>query len=304
LLLQPPSTGREYRGGYKAMVRPLTVAVTTKDREGHLAVLLTCLLLQTYEHFDIQINNNGEEFETGAVLDLIELHRNKREVKVISTKGLGIATARQKELENLSTKYALRIEDDIVMENDYLMNMMGEKREDATVWFSRVDNNVRVNPQGEPIDKTPPPLLDAVPDYTQDFDLEEQRSFAHFRYSFTCPVEVNYTTGVFFFEVEPYRQMVKYDKFFDDYVFLEDTDVNYGVVFNGGKIYFHPSQLLYHCCCQGGYKRRFEDWVMKGTFAYLRLKVAMAEVEGKYEPLGIVLREEDGKVYFDWEGED
>jgi GT2 family glycosyltransferase len=118
------------------MMPLIDVLIPTYQRPAALAVTLTSLLLQTFQDFRVFISDQSEEngvLESGEARAVIGILRSHG-IEVTVLKNLprrGMAHQRQFLLDQAVARYALFLDDDIIMENYVMENMVRAIQEEG-----------------------------------------------------------------------------------------------------------------------------------------------------------------------------
>jgi glycosyltransferase involved in cell wall biosynthesis len=106
----------------------VTVLIPTYNRINALVATLTALCSQTFRDFDIVVSDQSDSFAGDdktiqTIVRILELHGNP--VKLLyNMPKKGIAHQRQFLLDNVTGKYALFMDDDVVLEPDVIARMV------------------------------------------------------------------------------------------------------------------------------------------------------------------------------------
>jgi len=222
------------------------IQIITKNRPDYLSVLLTSLKVQTIKNWDLFILDNSDKplTESHLVMSIIERLMFEGH-RVIIGRSLEKDTGelRSAVLDVDNCEFGCRIDDDSLIEPDYLEKLFNTIKKDKKI--GAVGGLVPIL-RNEKIYLPKPPIVNRVSEY---WDVDEMSSL--YFYNHHEPIEACDLRSSFMFRndiVKKLRPAICYGPT----GYREETDIVLRIGMSGYKIFLHPDAVCWHIIALSG----------------------------------------------------
>jgi len=235
----------------------ITVGIPTKDRGIELAILLQSLSVQTYQNFDVLINDDGLSgiiYNNTTIQGLINLLRQQgHDVTIMKGQTLGPHIAGQAILDNAKTELILRVDDDVALEPQCLENLIKPFIKDNARKVAAV-GLILLNPH-EDLNRQQMDLESFNRQHKQGlgkvFWINENQLFLSGMLSINRlpveeEVEVEHLYSGFMYRKSVGKEIGGYPLNLSKVGHREETIFTYSMFKAGYKLYVHPKAISYH----------------------------------------------------------
>ena len=235
----------------------VTVGIPTKDRGIELAMLLQSLTSQTYQNFDVLINDDGL---TGILSNnttiqglFTYLRQSGHNVTIMKGQTLGPHIAGQAILDNAKTELILRVDDDVALEPECLENLIKPFIKDNERKVAAVGLTL-LNPH-EDLNKQQMDMESFKRQYEQGlgkvFWMNETQLFLSGMLSINKlpiedEIEVEHLYSGFMYRKSIAKEIGGYPLNLSKVGHREETIFTYSMFKAGYKLYVHPRAISYH----------------------------------------------------------
>ena len=235
----------------------VTVGIPTKDRGIELAILLQSLTVQTYQDFDVLINDDGLSGivnNNSTIQGLLNLLRQQgHNVTIMKGQTLGPHIAGQAILDNAKTELILRVDDDVALEPECLENLIKPFIKDNERKVAAVGLTL-LNPH-EDLNKQQMDMESFKRQYEQGlgkvFWMNETQLFLSGMLSINKlpiedEIEVEHLYSGFMYRKSIAKEIGGYPLNLSKVGHREETIFTYSMFKAGYKLYVHPRAISYH----------------------------------------------------------
>jgi GT2 family glycosyltransferase/glycosyltransferase involved in cell wall biosynthesis/predicted SAM-dependent methyltransferase len=235
----------------------VTVGIPTKDRGIELAMLLQSLTAQTYQNFDVLINDDGL---TGilnnntTIQGLFKyLRQTGHDVTIMKGKTLGPHVGGQAILDNAKTELILRLDDDVALEPQFIEKLVEVFKDDDKNEIAAV-GPIYLNPH-EDLSKQKIDLKPFERQYRDGagriFWLGPNQLFISGLFSVNrlpvdYPIEVEHLYSGFMYRTSVAKQIGGYYLELSKVGHREETIFSYSMFKAGYKLFIQPNSIAYH----------------------------------------------------------
>jgi len=215
----------------------ICVGIVTKNRHQYLTTLLTSLLYQTYKNFDVIIIDNGddESITQDRMLNSI-LTRLYADGHIWNIKRgspiVNCPESHQKILDTANNDFIVKLDDDLLLEPDYLEQLIGTIKTDPNIaavggLFLKPDKHKKdqLGPNVKPIITN---LQDNYQWYYQDEVVDAEHLYSSFLYRRKYMKETNFPNNL------------------SQIAFREETLTTYRLFKNKHRLVINPKAICYH----------------------------------------------------------
>lgn len=228
----------------------VTVEISTKDRQPYLATLLVSLINQTFTNWELLVTDNGSDMtmvENEQIMKLFnmigKLGHRWRCNKVPSE---GLLTSRRIALQNIDTPLTLRIDDDLILQPDFLQVLFDNFILDPNLGavgglYLFADNPTSMLQIGYENDPNCQGRIDHL-----DWSLQIHR------HPDDKVKNVDHLTSSFLHRTDLAKACGCYGLNLSQIAFREDTECSFRIKLSGHSVKIDPRAIAYHFAAKNG----------------------------------------------------
>jgi len=235
------------------MNKKLVIGVLNCNRGIEICLLLQSLLNQTYQDFDIIIiddNSNNFLYENTTFISLLKLHQNlNHNITIIKGQQKGPSQAGQLLLENSESELILRLDDDIILQEDCVEKLINCLNNDEEI--------VAVGPiYLLPFEAISKQMIDLNnhPDYIQWGRVYEREDKININGSLQMNILLNSPEYIpvehlhsgFLYKKSALEEIGGYFLGYSKVSHREETDISYRLLLNCGELQICTSAVAFH----------------------------------------------------------
>lgn len=235
----------------------ITIGIPTKDRGIELAILLQSISVQTYQNFDVLINDDGVSGiinGNSTIQGLLNLLRQQgHNVTIMKGQTLGPHIAGQAILDNAKTELILRVDDDVALEPECLENLIkpfikDNERKAAAVGLTLLNPHEDLNKQQMDMESFKRQYEQGL---GKVFWMNETQLFLSGMLSINKlpiedEIEVEHLYSGFMYRKSIAKEIGGYPLNLSKVGHREETIFTYSMFKAGYKLYVHPRAISYH----------------------------------------------------------